>query len=144
MSDNRAKVWFALFVLVIFCAGTAAGVVVGRRMGPPPPRGFGLFGPGPDGPGGRGRGLLGRGDPGLPPPLPPNIISRLTRDLQLDESQQVQLGRILDERRDRLEQVHRDARDRFDKEQRELHDAIRGILRPDQQQTFDRIRGGRP
>jgi hypothetical protein len=47
------------------------------------------------------------------------------------------LKRILDERRDRLEQVHREARDRFDKEQRDLHGAIRALLRPDQQQKFD-------
>ena len=145
MPDSRAKIWFALFVLVIFCAGTAAGIVVGRRMGPPPPRGFDIFGPGPGGPGGRGgRGVLGRGEPGAPPTLPPDIIGRLSRELQLDDPQQAQLRKILDDRRDRLEQVHREARDRFDREQRELHDAIRGILRPDQQQTFDRIRGGRP
>jgi len=35
--------------------------------------------------------------------------------------------------------VHREARERFDREQRELHDAIRAVLRPDQQQKFDRF-----
>jgi len=94
-------------------------------------RGFGRSG-GP----GRGGPPFGRG-PGGAPALRPEIINRLTSDLQLDASQQEQVKKILDERRDRFEQVHREARDRFDKEQRDLHDAIRAVLRPDQQQKFD-------
>jgi hypothetical protein len=39
--------------------------------------------------------------------------------------------------------VHRDARDRFESEQRELFQAIRAILRPDQVQRFDRLVAGR-
>jgi hypothetical protein len=142
VSDSRARIWFSLFVLAVFCLGGAAGIAIGRHL--PPPLFLGGRG-GPGGPGGRGgpgRGgpgfLLGRG-PGGPPPLPPDLINRLASELQLDGSQQAQVKTILDDRRGRLEQVHRDARDRFDQEQRELHAAIRAILRPDQQQKFDRF-----
>ena len=135
MPDNRAKAWFATFVLAVFCLGGALGFWVGRRMPPPRFGGPGFFG----GRGGIGRGApppFGRG-PGGPPPLPADLVNGLTRELQLDASQQAQLKTILETRRDRFEQVHREARDQFEKEQRELHDAIRAVLRPDQQQKFD-------
>lgn len=143
MSDSRAKIWFALFVLAVFCVGAATGVVIGRRLGPPlrPERGFFGFGRAMRGPGpavfpapeGRGGG-----------PLPQDLVNRLTRDLQLDATQQVELRKILDDRRSRLEQVHREAREKFGQEQRELHQAIRAILRPDQQQAFDHFTERRP
>ena len=143
MSDNRAKVWFALFVLAVFCVGAASGVVIGRRLGPPPmgaERGFS-----------GGRGPMRPGPGAFPPPegrggapLPPALIDRLTRELRLDSQQEVALKHILDERRGRLEQVHREAREKFEQEQRELHQAIRAILRPDQQQVFDHFTERRP
>jgi hypothetical protein len=144
MSDNRAKIGFALFTLAVFCVGGASGMVIGRRMGPPPhERGFFGF----------GRGAMrapGAGPPGFAPaenrgaPLPPDLVNRLTRDLQLDENQQAALKTSLHDRRGRLEQGHREARERFEQAQRELRDAIRGILRPDQQQAFDRFAERRP
>ena len=140
MSGNRARVWFTLFVLAVFCLGAAGGFVLGRHT-PPWPR-AGAFSPfdadarGFGRAGGPGRGpAFGRG-PGSAA-LRPELANRLTSELQLDASQQAQVKKILGERRDRFEQVHREARDRFDKEQRELHDAIRAVLRPDQQQKFD-------
>lgn len=140
VSDSRARIWFALFVLAVFCLGGAGGFFVGRHMPPPRPGGPGLFG----GPGGPGRGL-GRGGPpfargpGGPPPLPPDLANRLASELQLDQAQQDQVKRILDDRRDRFQQVHREARERFDKEQKDLHVAIRAVLKPDQQEKFDRF-----
>jgi hypothetical protein len=154
VSDNRARIWFSLFVLAVFALGGAGGFLLGRQMprgpffpfGPPRPgledgRG-GFGGPGVPGPrrGGPGRGgpLFG-GGPGGPPPLPPEMANRLSSELQLDGAQQAQLKKILDERRGRLDAVHREAREHFDKEQRELHTAIRGMLRADQQERFDRF-----
>ena len=32
MSDNRARIWFALFVLVVFCLGGAGGFFLGRQL----------------------------------------------------------------------------------------------------------------
>ena len=67
MSDNRVRVWFALFVLVVFCAGLAGGVLIDRAVGRRAAafdRG-GLRGPMDFGPGGPARGAGGRG-PGGP------------------------------------------------------------------------------
>lgn len=150
MPDSRARVWFALFVLVVFCAGLGTGMFIGRHMGPPEPGamlGFlhgGGGGRGRGGPFGPGTGFgMMRG--GGSPAIPPGLVGRLEEELNLDDAQRAQVQKILDERRDRLEQIHRDARDRFAKESQGLHDAIRAILRPDQQQKFDEwLRRRRP
>jgi uncharacterized membrane protein len=34
MSDRKVRVWFALFVLAIFCVGLAGGALVARRLLP--------------------------------------------------------------------------------------------------------------
>jgi len=151
MPDSRARMWFASFVLVVFCLGGVGGLFVGRRLPPGPLFETGPL-PGPEGPGpGRpgiprrlgGPPLFGRG-PGGPPPLPPEIVNRLTSELDLDAPQRDQVKKILDDRRDRLEAVHREARERFDKEQRDLHAAIRLVLRPEQQVKFDKFLDRRP
>ena len=145
MSANSAKAWFATFVLVVFCLGGLIGFRVGTHFGGfprDPDRPGGPAGGGPDGfrRGGPGPGRRG----GPPPALPPDMLNQLTRELQLDRAQQDQVTKILEERRGRLEQVHRDARERFDSEQRELHAAIRGVLRTDQQQAFEKFLERRP
>jgi Spy/CpxP family protein refolding chaperone len=133
MSDSRARVWFALFVLAVFCLGAASGIVIGRHLGPPR-SGPGLFGVG------RGPGPLQlEGPPGRGGPPMSTLVQRLASELQLDDAQTAQIRTIMNQRRDRLEQVHREARERFAQEQRELHAAIRAVLRPDQQQKFDRF-----
>jgi hypothetical protein len=132
--DSRAKIWFSLFVLAVFCLGGAGGFILGRHV-PPRERFFGR--PGPPGVDGELRGFGGRR--GGPPPLPADLVNRLSTTLQLDATQQDQLKKILDEHRDHLEQVHRAARDQFAKEQAELHASIRAVLTPDQQQKFDKF-----
>jgi hypothetical protein len=153
VSDSRARIWFSLFVLAVFCFGGAGGFLVGRHApgplfagppagGPRGPLGALLGDPGPR------RGGQGRGGPpfgrGGPPPLPPDIVNRLASELQLDAAQRGLVAKIIDDHRDRLEQVHREARGRFDTEQRDLHVAIRAALRPDQQAKFDRFLERRP
>jgi hypothetical protein len=148
MSDNRARAWFALFVLAVFCFGGAAGFFLGRLV--PPPGGPAAFEPGFEGrgprplfgPGGRRGGPPGafaRGRGGPPAPLPPDLMPRLTSELDLDSAQQAEIRKILDEHRDHLDRIHREARAKFDKEQEELQDAVRGVLRPDQQEKFKRF-----
>jgi hypothetical protein len=130
-SGNRARVWFALFVLAVFCLGGAAGLILGRRMERADrfdrPDGRPAFGRGgPRGPG-----------PGGPPPQV--LLERLSRDLDLTTDQRTQLDVVLRASRDRVEQFQRDVRGRFDEEQRSLHEEIRKILTPDQESRFERI-----
>jgi len=136
MPDNRARIWFALFVLAVFCFGGAAGFFLGRHV-PPPPRGPGAFEPGFEG---RGpRPFFGPGGRRGAPPLPPDLMPRLISDLELDPAQQTEIRKILDEHRDHLDRIHGEAREKFDKEQEELQNAVRGVLRPDQQEKFKRF-----
>ena len=149
MNDNRARIWFSLFVLAVFVVGGAVGFLVGRHAPPLPGETPGAFDRGPQGrgplppfgPGRRGGppGPFGRGPIGGPPPLPPDLIARLTSELELDSGQQDQVKKILDEHRAHLDEVHREARDKFDKEQQDLQNAVRGVLRPDQQDKFQRF-----
>jgi uncharacterized membrane protein len=155
MSDSRARVWFALFVLAVFCVGGAGGFILGRHLPPFPdsramPPGA-VFGgdarwppPGDRGPieGGPPFGRP-RSGPGGPAGLPPPVAARLADDLQLDPAQRAQFRKVLEDHRIQFEQVHREARDRFDAEQRELQAAIRALLRSDQVQRFDAFINGR-
>jgi hypothetical protein len=139
------RFWFSLFVLAVFCVGGAVGFIAGRHMPPLPGEPPGAFDRGPEGrgprplfgPGRRGGppGAFGRGAGGAPP-LPADLIARLTTELQLDSAQQDQIKKILDEHRAHLDEVHRQAREKFDKEQEELQNAVRGVLHPDQQEKF--------
>jgi uncharacterized membrane protein len=151
VSDSRTRIWFALFVLAVFCLGGAGGFIVGRHLPPfPDNRGLPPFADGrrppPDGRGAIAGGPLfgrARGGPGGPAGLPPPVAARLADDLQLDAAQRAQFRQVLDDHRTKFEQVHRDARDRFDAEQRELQAAIRALLRPDQVPRFDQFISGR-
>jgi Spy/CpxP family protein refolding chaperone len=133
MSDSRMRIWFSLFVLVVFCVGLAGGVLIGRRMLPPPPfdrgfRGPGLreFGPGPVGEAGRGG------------PPPGRLLERLTTDLALTADQQSKIQTILTASRTRVEGLQRETFERFETERRGIRDEIRKILTPEQQEKFDK------
>ena len=129
MADSKVRLWFALFVLVIFCVGLTGGALVARRL-LPPERSIGrliggprTFGPGdPDGRRGPMRGLL---------------VERLSRELDLTAEQRAKIDQALTSSRNRLETLQRDVRDRFDAERRTVQDEIRGVLTPEQQQKFD-------
>jgi len=131
MADSRMRVWFALFVLAVFCLGGAAGMFIGARLERPdrPWRSGVGYDPGP----GRGQ----RGVPGGGPP-PEVLLERLTRDLGLDSSQREQIGAVLEASRERVGQFQREVRAQFDTEQRTLREEIRKVLTPDQQERFDR------
>ncbi len=128
MSDSRTRIWFALFVLAVFCVGLAAGAIVGRRYGAPA-RAF--DGAGFVGPAGRGPGS-GR------PPSAARLIDRLDRELQLTDEQRTGIQKIFEARRERLEGVQRDMRNRMDQEQRELQEEIRTVLTPEQLPKFEK------
>ena len=122
MSDKRTRIWFSLFVLAIFAVGLASGLILGRRMGPPPSRG--------------GAPIAGmpRGGPGGPV----RLIERLERDLLLTPEQRSQVEAIFEARRPRLEDVQQEMMARADREQKELQAEIRAVLTPEQVQRFDR------
>jgi len=131
MPDNRMRVWFALFVLAVFCLGGAAGMFIGVRLERPDRADRSVPGIEP----GSGRGS--RGGPGGGPP-PAVLLERLTRDLDLDPSQREQIGAVLKASRERVGRLQRDVRAQFVSEQRTLREEIRKVLTPDQQQRFDR------
>lgn len=140
MSDNRVRLWFALFVLVVFVVGLAGGVVLDRSFGR---RGSfdrasdrgGPRGPMNVGPGGQGPGSGSRRGGGPPPAV---LVERLARELDLTAEQRTKIEEVLTARRTRLETVQREVRERFDAEQRSLRDEIRKVLTPEQQEKFDR------
>lgn len=129
MADSKVRVWFALFVLVVFCVGLAGGVLIGRRMPRERPVDRVLRGPrdAPPGPldGRRGGPLRGM------------LVERLARDLDLTAEQRAKIDAILADGRGRLDALQRDARQRFDDEGRALRAQIRGVLTPEQQRRFD-------
>lgn len=117
MNERRARVWFALFVLAVFCTGAGVGVVLGVLVPRPLLPGF-----------------LGGG----PPPGPPGRLGdRLQKDLDLTSGQRQQLEGILQARRAGLEELQRDVRARFDAEQEALRKDIAQILTPEQRKLFD-------
>lgn len=129
MSDNRTRIWFSLFVLGIFAIGLATGIVIGRRMDPPPL----MAGGGPPG---------GRGPMGGPGPMGPGnqvqMVERLDRLLQFTDEQRAQIEAILDERGGRLTGIQREVIARAAQERRALLAEIREVLTPEQQRRFDR------
>jgi hypothetical protein len=129
MSDSRTKLWFALFVLAIFGFGLATGLVLGRRMGPPPRE----AGP-----------ALVRGP--MPPGGPPRerLAERLDRVLGLSDEQRAKVESILKARGARLADVQREVAARAEQEQREMQDEIRAILDERQQDRFERWLRGAP
>jgi Spy/CpxP family protein refolding chaperone len=139
MSDNRVRLWFALFVLVVFGVGLAGGVVLdrsfGRRAGFERSSDRGPRGPMNVGPGGQGPGSGSRRGGGPPPAV---LVDRLARELDLTAEQRTKIEEVLTARRTRLETVQREVRARFEEEQRGLRDEIRNVLTPEQQEKFDK------
>ncbi len=126
MAASRTRVWFSLFVLAVFCLGLAAGLVIDRRLGPPPLAGGGAF----SGPAGRGLGPRG--------PRAGLLIERLDRELQLTDDQKQRVQSIFDARRPRLEAMQRDMAVHAEEEQRALQADVRQVLNAEQQVKFDR------
>jgi Spy/CpxP family protein refolding chaperone len=126
MADSKVRIWFALFVLVVFCVGLTGGVLIGRRL-PLRPVDRAPFGPRESGtPDGRRGG-----------PLRGMLVERLARDLDLTPEQRAKIDAILADRRARLDALQRDARQRFEEEGRGVREQIRGVLTPEQQRKFD-------
>lgn len=128
MADNKVRIWFALFVLVVFAVGLAGGVLIGRRMPRERPVERVLRAP---------RDMTSPLDGRRGGPMRGVLVERLARDLELTAEQRTKIDAILAEGRARLETLQRDARQRFDEEGRGLRAQIRDVLTPEQQRKFD-------
>jgi len=122
------RVWFGLFVAVIFAAGAGVGVMLAPRVVPPsPPRaGVPVRAPGE-------RGAFPR-QPGMGPT---RLAPQLAEALGLDAEQERQLDEVFARRRQRLEEIQRGVRDQFETEQRAMRQEIRRILTEEQMAKFD-------
>ena len=117
------KVWFAVFIVVVFGLGAAVGVVADR---------YRVLG------GGRrpaGMGLARGG-----PPRPAQIAQRMSRELGLTEEQHAQLIEILRRNGDRLVQFRRETGSRFESLRKQLDAEIAAILTPEQRARFEEQR----
>lgn len=127
MNDNRARVWFAGFVLLVFVSGLALGVILTRLLARPEPFGFSMMG-------GRGGDLMMRG--------PELRIDRLAESLGLTDSQRKEIDTVFELRRDRLRKFREEANGRFEAEQKEIRAQIEKILTPEQLKRFDEMGRG--
>ena len=132
MSESRVRLWFTLFVLVVFCVGLAGGILIGRRIPGERPFDRILRGPRDFGPALAVDGRRGG-------PLRGLLIERLSRDLELTGEQRTTIDAALASSRTRLDTMQKDVRDRFDAERRTIRDEIRKVLTAAQQQKFDQI-----
>ena len=125
---TQSRVWFALFVLVIFLMGVGAGLTGARflRLGP----GFGHRG-GPGGPGGR-------------PPSPAGIAERMKGELGLTADQQKQIEEAFRTGEDRLEGFRTRTRTEFDDLRRQLDADIEKVLTPEQFARYKTLRRPEP
>ena len=121
MSDTRTRLWAGLFVLVVFVAGLAAGVAVRPWLGPGPTRGFGP------------RGMVGRPAPDR---MTERLLERISAEIDLTPEQVQGLRAVFDGRQQRLREINKEVRDRFETQQAQMNEEISAILTPEQMEIF--------
>lgn len=157
MALTRRNLWFAVFVLVVFSIGAAAGVVADRYR-PLAPRQFGFMRqPGPFGGDiveristelkltaeqrARLETLLGRMR--AAPPRREQITERMSRELGLSAEQRTELEAVFKRNGDRLEQFRSETGATFDELRKQLDSEIAAILTPEQREKFEQERARR-
>ena len=118
MSNPSMRLWAGLFVLVVFVAGLAAGVLVS----PGPPRSVG------------GRGMVGRPAPDR---MTERLLDRTSARLDLTEDQVQRLRAVFDGRQQRLREINEQVRERFETQQAQMNAEIAAILTPEQMEIFE-------
>ncbi len=121
MSNTSTRLWAGLFVLVVFVAGLAAGVVVRPWLGPGPTRGFGP------------RGMVGRPAPDR---MTERLLERISAEIDLTPEQDRGLRAVFDGRQQRLREINKEVRDRFETQQTQMNAEISAILTPEQMEIF--------
>jgi len=122
------RVWFGLFVAVIFAAGAGVGVMLAPRLASPsaPAAGAPVRTPADR-----------RGLPRSPGMGPVRLAPQLAEELGLDAEQARQLDDLFARRRQRLEDIQHGVREQFEAEQRALREEIRKILNEEQMAKFE-------
>ena len=121
MTDMNTRLWVGLFVLVVFVAGLAAGVLVKQWLSPGSPPRFGQTSP--------------RG--GAPGPMAGRLLERLAADLELTSEQDLGLKAVFEARRLRLREINKEVRDLFKTQQLQTSAEIAAILTPEQMEIFE-------
>ncbi len=117
---TRRRLWFGLFVTVVFLLGVAVGIGAARffHLGPP----------------------FGRGRPPGRPPSPAAIAERMTRELGLSSEQQQRLQEVFRQGEERMQQLQTTTREQFDAERARLDADIEQVLTPEQQTKYRQLR----
>jgi len=122
MADTNMRLWAGLFVLVVFVAGLAAGVLVRPWLSPAPTRAFGP------------RGMVG----GAPPDrMTERLLERISAEMDLTPEQDQALRTVFDGRQQRLREINDEVRERFETQQAQMNAEISAILTPEQMEIFD-------
>lgn len=121
---TQSRLWFALFVLVIFAMGVGMGLTTARHfhLGP----GFGPRG----GPGG--------------PPSPAGIAERMKGELGLNADQQKQIEEAFRKGEERLDGFRTRTRTEFDDLRKQLDADIEKALTPEQFARYKALRRPEP
>jgi hypothetical protein len=113
---TRTKLWFVLFVVVVFGCGLGTGLLIAR---------FGPRGP-----------WIGRHGPPGPPPSPADSAARVARDLGLTPEQEREVRAAFERGAVRLDEFRQRTGREFDALLKELNTDIEKTLRPEQRERF--------
>ena len=122
MSNPSMRLWAGLFVLVVFVAGLAAGVLVRPWLSPGPPRSV------------SGRGMVGRPAPDR---MTERLLDRTSARLDLTGDQEQRLRAVFDGRQQRLREINEQVRERFETQQAQMTAEIAAILTSEQMEIFE-------
>lgn len=114
------RLWFGLFVAVVFALGVAVGLGAARFLRPGPP--------------------FGRGGPPGPPPSPAAVVERMTRELSLSADQQRDIEEVFRQGAERMQGLQSTTREQFDTERARLEADIERVLTPEQQTKYRQLR----
>ena len=122
MDNTSTRLWAGLFVLVVFVAGLAVGVLVSPWLSPGPQRGFGP------------PGLVGRPSPDR---MTERLLERISADIDLTQDQAQRLRVVFEGRQRRLREINEQVRGRFETQQAQMNSEISAILTPEQMAIFE-------
>lgn len=130
------RVWFGVFVVLVFVTGALAGVLLDRawlQRGPGP--GLGPFVGGAEPVFGGRRGPGRGGPPGID-----RTVSRIARELELTDDQRQRVHELLTRWNARASGLQVQARRNFEIEQGQLRSEIEALLTPEQVEKFRDVR----